>query len=283
MRTMTELYASFRKRTFPPSVDDIEWRYASIVQQIDLLGKQFDALGEQIKNTQQASLATAHVIYNLSPWRLLLDTASLVDRTIIAEGSWEVEQMNYLLSALQFFGEPSQNVFLDIGSYFGLYSLKAVETSGFSEIHAFEADRHTIGQLYGNIFLNGLEDRIVVHNLAVSDHKGEVIFRDSRSIPDNRGASGVLDEQLSGSFKAPCDKLDNLFSFRGKNIVMKLDVEGHEEAVLNGMENILRHNKIVVQAEAFGPTRERLFAAMERFGFNYTKSILVDHYFRNFA
>ena len=59
---------------------------------------------------------------------LLLDKSSLVDRCVIETGTWEPEQIAYVAGLTELFRKFEKPVFLDIGSYWGLYSFLAMKT-----------------------------------------------------------------------------------------------------------------------------------------------------------
>jgi hypothetical protein len=58
-------------------------------------------------------------IYDRLGCRLLLDPSSLVDRSVINEGSWEPAQVAYFLQLAERFRGQDKTVFLDIGAYWG--------------------------------------------------------------------------------------------------------------------------------------------------------------------
>lgn len=221
-------------------------------------------------------------LFTSGRWKLLLDRNSLVDQNIIRFGAWEAEQMAFLFGLLKPFAAKGDAIFLDIGAYFGVYSLFAAESGMFSEIHAFEADRHNFEQLRGNVSLNGLEHQIKLHPVVLSDHAGRLYFQESQNFPDNRGHAGVTTRPCRRAVSLECAPLDARVTFKDKIILIKLDVEGHEPQVLKGMQTLLRDNKIILQAEAFEQTQERLYATAKELGLTYLKTIQIDHYFTNF-
>ncbi len=72
-------------------------------------------------------------LYNRLGMTLLLDRNSVVDRFVIQTGAWELDQLKLVRAAIQYFNDP-RIYFIDIGAYWGLYSLIPVrdrsETSG---------------------------------------------------------------------------------------------------------------------------------------------------------
>lgn len=58
---------------------------------------------------------------------LLLDRCSMVDQQILIFRSWEHQQIAYLLVMMRRIDPSNSGVFLDIGSYWGLYSMIAAK------------------------------------------------------------------------------------------------------------------------------------------------------------
>jgi FkbM family methyltransferase len=214
--------------------------------------------------------------------RLLLDPTSFVDRQIIVHDAWEPTQLQYLFQLISEHGQDNNRTFIDVGAYFGLYSLLAAQSGFFSEIFSFEADRYTYGQLQGNIFLNKFERLILATHAAVSDNSYEGIFWEGRYHPDNnRAGVGLASHETSETTRVQCLALDRVFHFAGRDIVIKIDVEGHELQALTGMKRILSENSITLQVEAYEPRQQSLFEFAASLGLRHLRTIDVDHYFAN--
>ena len=221
-------------------------------------------------------------VYRRGGLKLLLDAQSNVDRSIIRKEYWEKEQMHYLLSTATDIldADVAQNVFIDIGSYLGWYSFNAWKTGAFGSINAFEADPYNFAKLNMNIHLNDAEEQVKVFNVAVSDTSGSINYRRSITDPNNRGRSGVdLDGKLDTSLE--CVKLDDVLEIKDSIIIVKIDVEGHELNVLNGMLKLLKLNRAFLQVEIFPNVLLEVKDLMEENGYEHVNSIDHDHYFSN--
>jgi FkbM family methyltransferase len=216
---------------------------------------------------------------------LLLDKSSLVDRCVIETGTWEPEQLAYVSGLTEMFRKFEKPMFLDIGSYWGLYSLMAMKTGVFAEQFAFEADRHNFSQLQANMFLNGAGGRIKAVNNAVSDVQGILRFRDSTTHPEgNRAGASVIgwEEDLEG-YAVQAITIDSVIADTGRYILMKLDVEGHEAQVLRGMTETVTNNKVVLQIEVFDDHAEQVMAEIEKLGLRTIHAIYPDRYLTNLS
>src|ERR1700750_367900 len=67
---------------------------------------------------------------------LMLDESSLVDNTVITQGTWEEEQLSYMSDLMARFRGRKKTTFLDVGSYWGLYSLIAARSGAFDQQYA---------------------------------------------------------------------------------------------------------------------------------------------------
>ena len=64
-------------------------------------------------------------------------------------------------------------------------------------------------------------------------------------------------------------------------LIVKIDVEGHELAVIKGMENLLRNNRCLLQVEVFDQGLEAFVKTMDALGYRLTTEIGHDRYFQN--
>jgi FkbM family methyltransferase len=147
------------------------------------------------------------------------------------------------------------DLFLDIGSNVGTYTVLA---SGVrrARTFAFEPDPQTAVRLRRNIEINRLESLVTVHEVALGPAEGEVPFTvglDTINKVAEPGGAGVrMVEQK---------RLDTVIGERTP-VMMKIDVEGYDDAVLDGAEVVLANRALrVIQIETVTPvTRARLLA-----------------------
>jgi FkbM family methyltransferase len=193
----------------------------------------------------------------VSPLRLLLDrlrgretvlTVRLLDRPVrLLIGSRrelrrardlgdEADLLRRMLEHLA----PRDTVY-DVGANVGLISLAlAVHApAGGVQVHSFEPEPLNHRHLVRNIELNGLEDRITPHRLALGAGAGEVeLFvrpgagEGRHSIASARGSKG--------SIRVPLDTVAGFARSAGAfPDVLKIDVEGAEGQVLAGLAGLI--------------------------------------------
>lgn len=122
------------------------------------------------------------------------------------------------------------DVFLDVGSNWGYFAAWIASREDFiGQVIAFEPFPRTFKNLVDTIRQCGISDRVVCHQIALSDHIGECCM----SIPDFVQSGQA---QLTRVRKSkPIIRTRPLDSFRLSRVdVIKIDVEGHEERVIAG-------------------------------------------------
>lgn len=129
------------------------------------------------------------------------------------------------------------DILVDAGANSGIFSCLAVELG--KRAFAFEPMPATLAILLTVLDRNGFADRVEVMPVAASDQVGVIPFYGR-----GQGASTVRGwGNIAGFDKilVPANTLDNLLADRlvGKKIVLKVDVEGAELAVLRGAGRIL--------------------------------------------
>jgi FkbM family methyltransferase len=124
------------------------------------------------------------------------------------------------------------DLFLDIGSNVGSY---AVLASGIQRATtwAFEPDPESVGALKRNIEINGIQDRVVVHEFALGDSDGELPFTYGLDTMNR-----VATNQEANVRMVCVKRLDSLVG-ANRPLMIKLDVEGSEEHVVRGAKYLL--------------------------------------------
>lgn len=218
-------------------------------------------------------------------FRLLLDRNSTVDQHILAHGEWEHEQLDYMAWLTERLRGKGRTLFLDIGAYWGLYSLLAHRSGAFDRQIAFEADRHNFAQLQANLLLNGAAKVVTCIHKAASNSDADLLFMDSAQHPDgNRAGAGVLPPGSEvPSYVVPATTVDAAVCERGAYILGKVDVEGFEAYVLQGMADTIRDNKVMLQVEIFEANKEAADKVIRELGLRQIHALNPDYYLTNMA
>lgn len=224
-------------------------------------------------------------VYSRQGIRFLLDRTSLVDRRLMKDGFWEKKQIAYLKHFSEKLHHNHKLVFADIGSYFGLYALLALKWGYFNKIYAFEADRHNFAQLQANLFLNNATHAITAYNRAVSDCTAVLPFRDSRMHPSkNRGGVGIVDENSEcAHYPTQATSIDTCLRLDDACVLIgKIDVEGHELKVMQGMFQTFASHKVFLQIEIIeNEKQDATHQSIEKLGLRQIHKIGDDHFMTN--
>jgi len=155
----------------------------------------------------------------------------------------------------------SEITVLDIGANIGYYVLEEVDVlGGRASVIAFEPDPKNRHLLERNIKHNHYTDQVQVSPLAVDDQSGERIFCRSTHSNWNRlardEATGNVDE-LVERFSVETTRVDTYLDENGispKDVnAVRMDLEGHELNVLDGMRSVLNSDGPLVLFIEFHP------------------------------
>ena len=133
-----------------------------------------------------------------------------------------------------------KDLFMDIGANCGLYSLIAAKAG--VPVLAVEPNRLNYLRLKQNIDHNGFAN-IQPYALALSDKPGRAaLYGGGEGASLLRNWGGMTNTYAQ---EVDVDTLDNLFASRSglREILIKIDVEGHEPAVLSGARGLLTREK----------------------------------------
>lgn len=159
----------------------------------------------------------------------------------------------------------SGDVFVDVGAHFGYFTLLASKLVGEAGwVHAFEASRSTFGILQKN---TARQANITLHHRAASDSEAVLTFHEfpalfseynSLVLPEGQQA-GWMKKNPATRIEVPGVRLADFF--RNENVepkIVKIDVEGAEPQVLQGMEHFLEnHSPTLVMEYLMGSSQSQ--------------------------
>lgn len=163
---------------------------------------------------------------------------------------------------------------IDVGAQVGLLTLamgRAVGASG--TVLAIEASQALAECLRRTLMINGLNENCQIVEMAVSDRVGQATFH----LAERSGHSSLIAlSEKSQEVQIQTAPLDEIVE-RGKEIsLIKVDVEGAELLVLQGMKRILEENPEIILVVEFGPSHlyrvgqsiEQWLGAFKKCGFD---------------
>lgn len=183
------------------------------------------------------------VIVDTDLGTLKLYTNDAVNADIINGTKYPYDNMRSVLNIIS----DNTKVMLDIGSNLGTFSLYCKDK--FKKIYSFEPQKLIFEQLQENLRLNSVNN-IHIKNIALGD-KTETFYMDSINYDEqiNSGDLSISYNKIGEAIEI--NKGDELFSEFDNIQLIKIDVQGYELNVLNGLENTIRNNKpyLIIEVE----------------------------------
>ncbi len=219
----------------------------------------------RVGGLERGPALTREVVRQGLRWRLSTDCA--LQRRLLYHGVFDVHDARALFADVR-----AGSVFLDVGAYFGYYSLLAARRG--ASVHAFEPVGENFTLLETQRGLNSLA-QVQAHRVALSDAVGQANF----VLPDaeNRGrgrlAGGVAGAKME---QVEMTTLDAFAERTGLSRLdaLKVDVEGAEIKVLAGGRETLRRFRptILIELnpsclERFGASEAELLEALRALGY----------------
>ena len=171
---------------------------------------------------------------------------------LLTEGKYEEEEIRLFRRLLK----PGILI-LDIGANYGYYSIGAapyVRPGG--RIIGFEPNPHIHDLFRSSIYINGFSDVVEARRIGVHNSNGTLAFEIDEAGPGGAHVVAPTDRPPPGSLviDVPVCRLDDHLPQDQIVDLVKIDVEGHEEHVLRGMQAVVRRSpNIVIFMEFFFP------------------------------
>lgn len=174
----------------------------------------------------------------------------------------------YVGKAVEKYGEYSEHevklfrrlcregsIVVEIGANIGTHTIALSEIVGKTgRVYAYEPQRIVFQTLCANIALNSLEN-VECFQTAVSDENGFLFLPDIRyDIVGNFG--GVEVEESGDGHKVAVSRLDDLLDIPRLDF-LKIDVEGMEQKVIKGAQNLLEKYHPILYVENDRPEKSK--------------------------
>ena len=211
-----------------------------------------------------------------------------MDKEILLFGIYENSQINFLLKSLN---DLRFDYFIDIGANSGLYSLIVGKKFKYINVKSFEPIKESIKKFKKNIVLNEDIKNIEIHNFGLSNKNSRLLMKAlKKKNYIQKGGFGVVNkfDDLTNLHTEYAEfKLgDEILNFVNKQIMIKIDTEGHEKNVLEGLKNIFINNKIFLQIEIFDKNYSTINKLIENYNLKKIKYISsdnkIDYFYKNY-
>ena len=163
------------------------------------------------------------------------------------------------------------DVLYDVGAHIGYISLVAARLVGpQGKVFAFEADPENARRITGHAEMNALPQVELVGAAVWSERKTLSFYRAAATSSRNTGAVTTLEQGQSadGVIVVEAMTLDHFAADHRSPAVVKIDVEGAEEEVLKGAEEVFRRSKPTLICEVHNErAAEGVAAWLARMGY----------------
>ena len=221
--------------------------------------------------------------YNIKNIIFYLDFLDPVDRQIILNKEYEQDAVNFLEDKMRknFFSN-----FLDIGANSGYYSFYFAKKFPDLKIQAFEPNIDAYDKFLKTILKNSFKN-VEISNFGLSNinNKVKMITWFKHGIAKTN--SIILDKshdvRNSKIFEANLKVGDEIIKIRNKKIVLKIDVEGHELSVLDGLKSLLKKNNSLILIEIADEKFEKVnkYLSEKNFRIIFKSKYRLDYVYSN--
>jgi len=211
-----------------------------------------------------------------------------MDKEIFLFNNYENLQIEFLLNNIK---KYDLKYFIDIGANSGIYSLIVKDKFHKIRIKSFEPVKKTITKFKDNLKLNKKLKNIKLYEFGLSNKNTKLLMK--AKIRDGYIQSsgyGVVKEENNlknlhienNIFKIG----DSVIKLKNRDISIKIDAEGHEHEVLQGLNKLLNYNRIFLQIEIFDKNFNKINTYLEKKKFKFLNSFYndgkTDYYYKNF-
>jgi len=147
-------------------------------------------------------------------------------------GLHEFQDMAFVLHFLR-----DSDTFIDIGANIGSYTILGASEVG-AETISIEPIPDTFKILEENIIINKINNKVKSLNIGIGGKKGLLKFTKSLDTTNH-----VAKKDEKNTIDVPVEKFDDIIDLK-KPTLVKIDVEGFETEVINGMSNALANDNL---------------------------------------
>jgi FkbM family methyltransferase len=175
--------------------------------------------------------------------------------TILLDGLYEAAQLYVLQALLQFLSTKSKILYIDVGANIGNHVLHLAPY--FDHCLAFEPQPLLYDLLHTNLKYNDITN-VTAFSVGLSDcdSHGSISFD-----KDNPGGCSITPSALGSIPLHTLDGVLGKMNFCGYQSVIKIDVEGMEDRVINGALDTIRSHKPFILFEHHNPNHTKRLAS----------------------
>ena len=231
----------------------------------------------------------------INNFQIFLNIKSSIDREIYLKNIYDEKKFKFFENTIDL---NKFDMFIDIGSYIGYYSLYLASKYKNLEVLTFEPIHESFSQINMSKEINKL-DNMQLFNYALSDTEDEKNFwvtdlnkKSGFTLLDDNDLKKEVETNKYDYNKLSFRKIkteifDKKFKIRNKSIFVKIDVERHEFQTLLGAINFFTksNNKIFLQIEIVDHLKDKVLKLLKIYNFNLIGEIDKgghDYYLSNY-
>ncbi len=180
-----------------------------------------------------------------------------IGRLLMVAGIREKTPTRIFRSLIQHL-DREESIILDIGANIGYYALQEADLLPEAQIHAFEPHPENVELLQRSVDLNGYLN-VEIQACAVGEENGEAEL----AVADQPNLHSIAEDAIEedNTISVPMTTVDSFLEekeYENETYVVRIDVEGHESSVFEGMKNTLRSNdEILLFLELHGTLKRK--------------------------
>lgn len=187
-----------------------------------------------------------------------------VDKALMEYGEWATDEVSLFEQLV----EQGSTVY-DVGANIGASALPLAKLAGLSgSVHCFEPQKYVFLKLCANVLVNGISN-ITPNQVAISNTSDDAVYFPFKDYQRDHISGGEpLQQSLRCGNRVNTTTLDEYRLHTEPVNFVKIDVEGHEVAVLEGMRNLLTYDRPYVYYENINRTEfQKSFAILDERGY----------------
>ena len=211
-----------------------------------------------------------------------------MDKEMFLFNNYENLQIEFLINNIK---KYNLKYFIDIGANSGIYSLVVGKQFHKIKIKSFEPVKKTIIKFKKNLRLNKKLKNIKLYKFGLSNKNSKLLMkakiRDGYIQSSGYGVVKKEDNLKNLHIENNIFKIgDSIIKLKNRDISIKIDAEGHEYEVLQGLKKLLNYNRIFLQIEIFDKNFNKINKYLKKKKFKFLNSIYndgkTDYYYKNF-
>ena len=191
-------------------------------------------------------LGTSTILVSVRDYEMLIDITDYgISKRLFLYGTWEDKLATLFEQEMSRLGDSIDTpIAIDIGANIGYYTIMEANALGSdSRVVAIEPAEKNMNLLRQNVSLNGLTEQVSLHQCAIGAETGTATLQLSNQSNLHRIEHDRVSNRNAGSETTDLWSLDGFLSEHDHEpndvAVIRMDLEGYELEVLQGMTDVL--------------------------------------------